>query len=136
MMNRKIVFLLVVAVATFGYLFMVNGQNSNAQSGDCEVTSKEVKENAEGTVQIIDVRTEGEYKSGHVQGAENIDIYSSTFKSQIGQLDKEKSYYVYCKSGGRSAKAQKIMKEMGFKNVCNVDGGVMKLQSDGVKLVK
>ena len=135
-MNRKVVFMLVVAVAMFAYLFFANGQGASADGGNCVVGSKEVKVSSQAEIQLIDVRTPGEYNSGHVEGAKNIDIYSPTFQEQITLLDKSKSYYVYCKTGGRSAKAQKLMKEMGFTKVCNVNGGVMKLQGDGVKLVK
>ncbi len=135
-MSRKVIFMLVVALATFAYLFVANGQGNKADEGNCVVGSEEVKESSQADIQVIDVRTPGEYSSGHVEGAKNIDIYSPTFQEQINQLDKSKNYYVYCKSGGRSGKAQKLMQEMGFTKVCNVNGGVTKLHADGVKLVR
>lgn len=79
----------------------------------------------EPTSQIVDVRTPGEFASGHIAKAVNMDVTSSDFESQIASLDKEKPVMVYCKMGGRSAKAAGILKENGFKNVYDLDGGIM-----------
>ncbi|MCK6599511.1 MAG: rhodanese-like domain-containing protein, partial [Bdellovibrionaceae bacterium] len=59
---------------------------------------------------ILDVRTPDEYLSGHIKGAINIDFYASDFQNQLGKLDKEKDYKVYCRSGNRSSKAVNMMK--------------------------
>ncbi|NUM60104.1 MAG: rhodanese-like domain-containing protein [Bdellovibrionaceae bacterium] len=69
---------------------------------------------------ILDVRTPDEYLSGHIKGAINIDFYASDFQNQLGKLDKEKDYKVYCRSGNRSSKAVNMMKNIGFKNVENI----------------
>ena len=74
--------------------------------------------------QIIDVRTSREYNSGHIEGATNIHLYDKDFKNRIEELDKDKPVYVYCKLGGRSADAVIIMKEKGFKNIIELDGGI------------
>jgi rhodanese-related sulfurtransferase len=79
---------------------------------------------AAGEGQLVDVRTPDEYAEGHIAGAANMDIYSETFESSIATLDKETPVYVYCRSGGRSGIAMKIMNDMGFKNVYNLDGGM------------
>lgn len=65
-------------------------------------------------VVILDVRTAGEYQSGHVKGAPNVDFYSN-FEQAIQKLPKEKEYYLYCASGRRSASATEIMRKHGFK---------------------
>lgn len=69
---------------------------------------------------ILDVRTEDEFSESHLKDAINIDFLSSDFKSKIEKLDRNKSYKVYCRSGNRSGKAEKLMKEIGFKNVENI----------------
>ncbi len=74
---------------------------------------------------LIDVRTPNEYKQGHIEGAKNIDYFSKDFKQQLEKLNKEVPVYVYCRSGGRSAKAMQIMKDMGFKTIYNLDGGYL-----------
>ena len=67
----------------------------------------------------IDVRTANEFQSGHVPGAKWIDIYASDFEQQIKKLDREKLYFVYCRSGSRSSQALSLMKSWGFQKVEN-----------------
>lgn len=72
---------------------------------------------------LLDVRTPGEFASGTIKGAKNIDIMSASFKSAISKLDKEKEYFLLCRSGNRSGQACNIMAKEGFK-VYNLKGGV------------
>ncbi len=85
---------------------------------------------------ILDVRTEPEYKSGHIENAENIDYYLEGFKDELGELDKNKTYLIYCASGNRSGKALKIMDEMGFQKAYNVLGGIKRWKSKGLPVVE
>lgn len=72
---------------------------------------------------IIDVRTPAEYRSGHLKQTDyNWDVTSANFKKKLDELDKSKSYYLYCQSGNRSGKAAKIMKNHGFEKVYNIGG--------------
>ncbi|MFT5755041.1 MAG: rhodanese-related sulfurtransferase [Flavobacterium sp.] len=79
----------------------------------------------ESTSQIVDVRTSDEYTEGHIVNAVNMDVTSDDFESKIVSLDKEKPVMVYCKSGGRSAKAAAILRDNGFKQVYDLDGGMI-----------
>ena len=72
---------------------------------------------------VLDVRTEKEYKAGHIPGARLIDIGSPDFDKQIAKLDKSKTYLVHCAAGGRSAKACKKMDTLGFTNLVNLTPG-------------
>jgi thioredoxin len=81
--------------------------------------------------QLIDVRTPEEYADGHLKNAVNINIKSGDFKDKINQLDKTKPVFVYCLSGGRSSSAANEMATMGFKEIYNLDGGIMKWRNDG-----
>jgi len=74
---------------------------------------------------ILDVRTDEEYKSGHIANSMNIDYKSSDFKDQVGKLDKNKTYLTYCRSGRRSTGASKTMKELGFENIIMIEGGMI-----------
>ncbi len=75
---------------------------------------------------ILDVRTEDEYNDGIIENAINIDIHKGQdFIAELESLDKNKNYYVYCRSGARSAKACEIMKELGFENAFNLLGGIL-----------
>lgn len=72
---------------------------------------------------LLDVRTPGEFAGGTIPGARNLDFNSSQFRNSIEKLEKSKTYYVFCRSGGRSAGACSIMAEKGLK-VYNLAGGV------------
>ena len=75
---------------------------------------------------ILDVRTEDEFNEGFIANAINIDIHrGQDFVNEIETLDKSKNYYVYCRSGMRSAKACEIMNELGFENAYNLVGGIL-----------
>lgn len=75
---------------------------------------------------ILDVRTAGEFSAGKIRGARNLDIMSSNFVSQVKNLPKNKTYLVYCRSGNRSGQACEIMADLGFENVKNLSGGIMR----------
>lgn len=73
---------------------------------------------------ILDVRTPEEVALGIIPNAMVIDIYKGQeFLSEVEKLDTSKTYYVYCKSGGRSAQACSVMNQLGFKNTYNLIGG-------------
>ena len=75
---------------------------------------------------ILDVRTEDEWNDGIIENAINIDIHQGQlFINEIEALDKNKNYYVYCRSGARSAKACEIMNELGIENAFNLTGGIL-----------
>jgi rhodanese-related sulfurtransferase len=108
-------------------------------SGATGVTNMNVKDfskkTAESGVVILDVRTPGEFMTGHIQDAQNIDFESGSFESQIESLDKNGTYAVYCRSGNRSGQAVKVMQDAGFKNIYNLDGGVIDWANSGLPLV-
>ena len=74
-------------------------------------------------VVIVDVRTQSEIKEGFIYGARFMNFYDNDFKDQISTLDKQKPTIVYCQKGGRSLKTCKMMQEMGFERVYNLEGG-------------
>lgn len=73
----------------------------------------------------LDVRTEGEYKSGKIDKAINIDYNAPDFKEQLQKLDKNNTYLVYCRSGARSNAAMEIMKAEGFLHLYHLEGGIL-----------
>lgn len=85
-----------------------------------ELISKEDSPN------LIDVRTEEEFKAEHMKGAEHLDYFDQKrFISEIKDRDKKENYFLYCHSGSRSHHAGLIMDELGFENVFNLIGGIM-----------
>lgn len=80
---------------------------------------------------ILDVRTEEEFNSERIPNAINIDIYKGQgFIYSLEELDKNKAYYVYCRSGMRSENACKIMNQLGFEKTYNLQGGIMSWQGE------
>lgn len=72
---------------------------------------------------LVDVRTPEEYEQGHIEKSVNINWFDPEFANKFDAIDKQKTIYVYCKVGGRSAKAQQRLTALGFKNVINLEGG-------------
>ncbi|MDO5721783.1 MAG: rhodanese-like domain-containing protein [Actinomycetaceae bacterium] len=73
---------------------------------------------------IVDVRTPGEYQSGHLPGAINIDVSNSDFQKQISDLSPDKQYAIYCRSGNRSRSAQAQMVKAGLEQTLALEGGI------------
>ena len=74
--------------------------------------------------QILDVRTAGEYQSGHIANALQANwLDPKEFKNRTQHLDKSKTVYIYCQSGGRSASAQTVLLQEGYQ-VVNLEGGI------------
>lgn len=78
---------------------------------------------------VLDVRTPEEYTEGHLPNAQLLNFYDEQFRQKLEQLDKNQTYYVYCRSGGRSSRAVALMRELGFKKVYNLKGGIMDWQA-------
>lgn len=72
---------------------------------------------------ILDVRTPEEFREGHLENSINIDVNADDFTKEIAHLDKNANYLVYCRSGRRSLLAIQVMKDQGFTNVTNMEGG-------------
>ena len=84
---------------------------------------------AESDAQILDVRTIDEFQDGHIEGAINADVNSAAFQQIASDLNKDKTVFVYCLSGARSASAAGMLKEMGFKSIVNLTGGMLAWRS-------
>jgi thioredoxin len=84
---------------------------------------------------ILDVRTSGEYAQGFIDGAKNLDYRSPSFQTEAGKLDRSKTYFVYCLSGGRSASAVSFLRSSGFKEVYDLKGGILAWQSKNLPVV-
>ena len=112
----------IIIMALFSFLLGVKTQNTNIKV----LTSQEFKKQITGnSLQLIDVRTAVEFKSGHIKGAKNLDFFSSSFKAQLEKLNKEKPVYVYCRSGNRSNKAAHLLVKMGFVEIFDLKGGFL-----------
>jgi len=85
---------------------------------------------------IIDVRTPAEFTAEHIENATSINFYSEAFRDMLNNLDKNKTYLIYCRVGGRSGSALGIMAELNFKEAYNLSGGINQWKTAGFPTVK
>ena len=83
---------------------------------------------------LIDIRTPKEYEEYHIPGAINIDYKNDNFKNEFAKLNKDMPVLIYCRSGGRSERATKMLDKLGYK-VYNLDKGILKWKDKGMKIV-
>ena len=74
---------------------------------------------------ILDVRSPQELAEGSIPGYEMINIADPSFTQKIENLDRDKTYLIYCRSGARSGQACNYMLSRGFNKVYNLDGGII-----------
>ena len=88
-----------------------------------KITSEEAKEEMNNRdVIILDVRTEDEYNSGHIENSVLIPVDDLEDKAEELLVNKEQKILVYCRSGNRSKKAADLLAEMGYTNVNDLGG--------------
>lgn len=85
---------------------------------------------------ILDVRTPEEFAEGHLDGATMLDFYEPDFADRLAELDPDKSYLLYCRSGNRSGQTAALMEQLGFRDVADVDGGILAWTADGHPVVQ
>ena len=81
---------------------------------------------------VLDVRTPEEFAAGRLEGATMIDFYAPDFADQLAQLDGNTPYLLYCRSGNRSGQTLTLMRQMGFTDVTEIDGGIAAWQQAGL----
>ncbi|MBN8235570.1 rhodanese-like domain-containing protein [Halobacillus kuroshimensis] len=91
-----------------------------------EITPQEVENKLDNNedIKVIDVREDDEVAQGMIPGARHIKL--SDIPQSVDQLPKDESYVMVCRSGRRSMNASEFMKEKGFSNVSNMEGGMLK----------
>ena len=125
-MKSKLLSLLLLSL-----LFLsCQGQTSPAVK-TIDVKTFADKLNSTPNPQLLDVRTPAEFSGEHIDNAVNVNWNAGDFVSKANQYDKAKPIFVYCKVGGRSAQAANKLVELGFKEVYNLDGGMMKWNTSG-----
>ena len=122
-----------IALLTSFVVFMLSC-NSKEGLQNLEAIAFQKAINSELRKQILDVRSTEEYQNGHIEGAVNADINSPSFQQTASTLEKEKTVFVYCLSGARSASAAGQLKEMGFTKIVNLTGGMLAWQSSDLPI--
>lgn len=117
-------------IGFFSGIIMAFSLSCEAQTVTPEEFEKGFKEKQ---AQLLDVRTPEEFESGHISDAMLANINEKEeFNRRLSALDKEKPVYVYCLSGGRSHKAAEDLRNQGFKEVVELDGGINAWKNAGL----
>lgn len=134
--------IIIVSLISVAFLFIVvysfvSNLNQEKMANLKSVQVAEWKEDYDtGEYIILDVRTREEFEQSHIENAINIDFYSNSFESELNNLDKNKKYLIYCRSGARSSKTLDLMRELDFLEVKDLSGGIISWSKLGYKLVK
>ena len=117
-MIRAIAVLLLAVVALVG----CSSTGTTTDEGVRTVAAGEAQQLIEDGAVVIDVRTPEEFSSGRLTDARNINVESDSFHDEVGELDRDGTYVLSCRSGARAGAAAEMMLEMGFTDVANAGG--------------
>lgn len=134
--NIAVVFLILFATAIAGCITAEQTQHNIVKVSPDEAY-RLIQENKNNpNFVIVDIRTPQEYNSGHIENAININFYDPDFKQKLSKLDRDKTYVVYCRTGQRSGLAMPIFRELGFKEVYEIEGGIVRWVKSGYSVIK
>lgn len=138
-MNKSIIIIAFILVAGIAVYFLASGNSDKQKSESKETVVQELtpeefrQQSQEEPGVVIDVRTQEEYIQGHLARADyQYDLMNGDFAARLDSLDKDQTYYLYCRSGNRSGKAARLMIQKGFNNVYNI-GGFQDLVDSGLQ---
>ena len=120
---------LYLTILSFVILSCTGQTTKGVKTIDAVTFSKKIQETQ--NPQILDVRTPEEYASEHIDKAENVNWLGDSFVVSAEKYNKSKPVFVYCKSGGRSQKAAAKLAELGFTNIYELEGGILKWNAAG-----
>ena len=104
------------------FLFTACGQNPNVKQVNSIEFEKLIKDS---TGTLLDVRTLGEFKNGHIADAGQLNYYALDFRRKLLLLSKDQPIYLYCNTGYRSQRAAEILVKNGYKEVYNLEHGIL-----------
>ncbi len=113
---------IIIFVLSICIVFLVSCKSNSSGKNNYTIIDKEEDlKNIinDDSVIIIDVREKEEYEKGHIKNAIHIEVIAKDFNKNISELDKNKKYLLYCRSGRLSSIASEIMHKSGFKDVNN-----------------
>lgn len=84
---------------------------------------------------LLDVRTPQEFDDGHLEGALLVDLISGEFFEYAEDVDTNKSYALYCRSGNRSKMAIQLLEQKGCQDIIELDGGLLDWTDQGFLLI-
>lgn len=109
----------------FTYMIEKNFELKRSFDSNMDITREQISEFINKGAIFIDVRSPQEFREGHIDGAISIPDYRFQKLIQQYSIDKESVVIVYCSTGHRSQRCQKVMQNMGYKNVYNLYEGII-----------
>ena len=128
-MNSILKYILLVAFTIFS-CSLINNESINQMNSDELIDFIELNDAI-----LVDVRTEDEYNSGYIENSLNIDYFSNEFSVNADKLDKNTPIILYCRSGKRSSMSAKKISKLGFKEIYNLEGGILEWIEEGNVIV-
>ena len=113
-----------------------SGSSGDASPGTTASASTAAEVVVPASATLIDVRSAEEYASGHLEGAVNLDLTSGQLEAELASLDPSTQYFVYCRTGNRSATAAALMVDAGFTDVTDLGGVEDAAASTGIAVVR
>ena len=128
-MNSILKYILLVAFTIFS-CSLINNESVNHMNSDELIDFIELNDAI-----LVDVRTEDEYNSGYIENSLNIDYFSNEFSVNADKLDKNTPIILYCRSGNRSSMSANKISKLGFKEIYNLEGGILEWIEEGNAIV-
>ena len=129
-MNSTFKYILVVAFSIIFSCSLINNESINQMNSDELIEFIELNDAV-----LVDVRTEDEYNSGYIENSLNIDYFSNDFSLNTDKLDKSTPIILYCRSGNRSSMSVNKISKLGFKEIYNLEGGILEWIEEGNAVV-
>ena len=144
MIMKKYLIVLVLAISV-SVAFSCNSTSTQAQAESTELQEAVVTKNVSAeefqklitnrtNAIILDVRTPNEVAQGIIKNAVKIDFYDKNFQAELDKLDKSKPVLIYCRSGRRSGIAMSTLRDLGFSEVYNLQGGIIEWSEAGLDI--
>ncbi len=139
MKNKSALYGVLIFICLFG--FILTSYSANYGQNIIAVSPKAASDliaqhSGDSEFVILDIRTPGEFQSGHLPESVLIDFYSKTFAEKISRLDKNKTYLIYCRSGNRSTRSLGLFQNLKFQKVYHMASGIIGWNAEGLPLSK
>jgi rhodanese-related sulfurtransferase len=135
-MNKTRAFIHTVCMLVIFKAALAYGDNTKEPYRNISATEAHALLHSPSKPIILDIRTPGEFSAGHIKEAININFRANNFRQQLDALDKNTSYLLHCRSGGRSTAALEHFRALGFSKVLHLNKGMLEWEAAGLPIEK
>jgi rhodanese-related sulfurtransferase len=123
-------YLIIALIGVTILIGLINKPKHSKNCSDFAHTITELQQQKKDFI-LLDIRTPQEYAQGRIPGARMLDFYDASFSQKLSDLPRDACYLLYCRSGIRSGKALRLMQKLGFKDCCDLLGGITAWKQKG-----